>query len=56
MIRTQAQELLDDPRHVGRLGMEELESLMLRAGYKYEDAHRTAMNRGFNRLAAGETA
>lgn len=51
---SQAYELLADPNYAGRLGMEDFEKLLLRAGYSPDTAHTAAKQRGWDRLTAGE--
>lgn len=55
MERVKAQELLENPEHGPRLSMEGLERTLIKAGYPKEQAHKAAMQRGWDRLAAGET-
>jgi len=55
MIREKAVELLSDATYSARLPMEELRNLLIRAGYSKDIAHKAAMQRGWDRLSAGET-
>lgn len=54
MEKVQAWELLHDPDYSGRLTMDGLYRLLLRAGYPREVAHQAAKQRGWDRLSAGE--
>ena len=49
-------ELLENPQYCYELSMQELEVLLLRAGYDREKAHKVALDHGNNRLSAGKTA
>lgn len=54
MDGVRAWEELHDPVRSARLTMGEIEDLMVRAGYSLREAHAAAMQRGWDRLAAGE--
>lgn len=53
MTQVKAQELLEDPDYIVKLTMGGMYSLLLRAGYPKEEAHKVAMQHGWNRLDAG---
>lgn len=55
MSGVHAWETLNDPEKAAKLTMEGFERLLLRAGYPADEAHKAAMDRGWNRLSAGET-
>ena len=55
MMTVQAQERLDDGAYCARLPMHEFQRLLVRAGYPQDIAHQTAMQRGMDRLSAGES-
>ena len=54
MTATQAWEMINDPDRCNRLTMGDFEELLRRAGYSSEVAHKAAMQRGWDRLCAGE--
>lgn len=54
MAGVQAWELLNTPDYCGRLTMAELHRLLIRAGYPAQVAHKAALQRGWDRLSAGE--
>ena len=54
MSAVQAWEMLNDPDYSGRLTMDGLRRLLIRAGYSEEVAHKAALQRGWDRLSAGE--
>lgn len=53
MRAVQAWERLNDPEYAGRLDMEQMYELVLRAGYGEEEARKAAQQRGWDRLQAG---
>ena len=54
MHSTQAWELLCDPERCGQLRMDGFYKLLIRAGYSAEVARKAALQRGWDRLSAGE--
>ena len=54
MDGVRAWELLNDPSYSGRLTMEGFHRLLRRAGFPEDAAHEAAMQRGWDRLSAGE--
>ena len=54
MHRTQAWELLQDSDYSSRLTMDGFHRLLRQAGYTEAVAHKAAMQRGWDRLSAGE--
>lgn len=56
MHSCQAWEMLNDPERSCRLGMDEFRDLLIRAGYSVKAADAAARQRGWDRLAAGESA
>ena len=56
MDRVKALELIERPEYCGGLTMDGLYKLMLRAGFDKEDAHEASLQRGGERLNAGEMA
>jgi hypothetical protein len=51
--KTQAWELLHDPEYCGKLNMEGMRRLMIRAGYSVDVAQKAATQRGWERLSEG---
>lgn len=56
MGRLKALELLEDPKYRSGLDMQGLERLLIQAGCDRNEAHKAAMDHGFNRITAGMTA
>lgn len=54
MDKVQAWELLNNHDYSPRLTMSGLYDLIIRAGYPEEVAHKASMQRGLDRLSAGE--
>ena len=54
MDRTRAWEMLNTPDYCAKLDMESFRDLMLRAGYPSEAVRQAALQRGWDRLSAGE--
>ena len=55
MRGVQAWEVLNDPDRCSQLNMEQIHKYMIRAGYSEEAARESAMQRGWDRLSAGDT-
>lgn len=53
MPKVQAWEKIQDSKYTSTLTMGEFESLLLKAGYDPDVAHKAAMQRGLDRLNAG---
>lgn len=54
MEGVRAWEMLNDPNYSARLTMDAFRKLLIRAGYSPKVAHKAAMQRGWERLSAGE--
>lgn len=54
MVSTQAWEVLNDPEYCGKLTMNQYHGLLLKAGYSRDHADEAALQRGWDRLSAGE--
>lgn len=54
MDRIKAMDSLEDHQYCWKLTQESFEDLLIRAGFDRKDAHKMALNHGWNRLNAGE--
>ena len=54
MYGVQAWEILHDPERGGRLNMDDFRRMLIRAGYSMEEVRKASLQRGWDRLNAGE--
>lgn len=54
MLAAKAMELLEDPERCSQLRMEDFNRLLVRAGYSKSAARKASLQRGWDRLTAGQ--